>query len=104
MRELWQGKSSTPVLEVRNLSRHGEYLNINLRVEAGEVVSIVGLLGAGRTELCLSLFGMTRPDAGEILINGQPVTLHSNRGRYPPRYWLCFGRSHVARFGDGAIY
>lgn len=78
MRELWQGKSSTPVLEVRNLSRHGEYLNINLRVEAGEVVSIVGLLGAGRTELCLSLFGMTRPDAGEILINGQPVTLHSN--------------------------
>ena len=73
------GKSSTPVLEVRNLSRHGEYLNINLRVEAGEVVSIVGLLGAGRTELCLSLFGMTRPDAGEILINGQPVTLHSNR-------------------------
>lgn len=65
------------MLEVRNLSRHGEYLNINLRVEAGEVVSIVGLLGAGRTELCLSLFGMTRPDAGEILINGQLVTLHS---------------------------
>ena len=29
VRELWQGKSSTPVLEVRNLSRHGEYLNIN---------------------------------------------------------------------------
>ena len=42
------------------------------------MVSIVGLLGAGRTELCLSLFGMTRPDAGEILINGQPVILHSN--------------------------
>ncbi len=73
------GKIQPPVLEVRNLSRHGEYQNINLRVEAGEVVSIVGLLGAGRTELCLSLFGMTRPDAGEILINGQPVTLHSNR-------------------------
>ncbi|MBB9845798.1 sugar ABC transporter ATP-binding protein [Escherichia coli] len=79
VRELWQGKSSIPVLEVRNLSRHGEYQNINLRVEAGEVVSIVGLLGAGRTELCLSLFGMTRPDAGEILINGQLVTLHSNQ-------------------------
>ncbi len=103
VRELWQ-ENPAPVLEVRNLSRHGEYLNINLRVEAGEVVSIVGLLGAGRTELCLSLFGMTRPDAGEILINGQPVTLHSNQARYPPRYWLCFGRSHVARFGDGAIY
>lgn len=42
-------------------------------------MSIVGLLGAGRTELCLSLFGMTRPDSGEILINGQPVRLRSNQ-------------------------
>lgn len=79
VRELWQSRQSTPVLEVRNLSRAGEYQDISLRVEAGEVVSIVGLLGAGRTELCLSLFGMTRPDSGEILINGQPVILRSNR-------------------------
>ena len=42
------------------------------------MVSIVGLLGAGRTELCLSLFGMTQPDSGEILINGHAVHLHSN--------------------------
>ncbi len=56
-----------------------EYHNVSLKVEAGEVVSIVGLLGAGRTELCLSLFGMTRPDSGEILINGQPVRLRSNQ-------------------------
>jgi len=41
-------------------------------------VSVVGLLGAGRTELCLSLFGMTHPDSGEIWINGERVTLHSN--------------------------
>ena len=79
VRDLWQGKGSTPVLEVRNLSRKGEYHNVSLKVEAGEVVSIVGLLGAGRTELCLSLFGMTRPDSGEILINGQPVRLRSNQ-------------------------
>ena len=79
VRDLWQGKGSTPVLEVRNLSRKGEYHNVSLKVEAGEVVSIVGLLGAGRTELCLSLFGMTRPDSGEILVNGQPVRLRSNQ-------------------------
>ncbi|AFJ48468.1 sugar ABC transporter ATP-binding protein [Shimwellia blattae] len=79
VRELWQSRQSTPVLEVRKLSRAGEYQEVSLRVEAGEVVSIVGLLGAGRTELCLSLFGMTRPDSGEILINGQPVALRSNR-------------------------
>lgn len=47
VRDLWQGQGSTPVLEVRNLSRKGEYHNVSLKVEAGEVVSIVGLLGAG---------------------------------------------------------
>lgn len=79
VRDLWQRKGCTPVLEVRNLNRRGEYQNISLKVEAGEVVSIVGLLGAGRTELCLSLFGMTSPDNGEILINGQSVRLRSNQ-------------------------
>lgn len=68
-----------PRLEVRNLSRRGKYQDINLSLHGGEIVSIVGLLGAGRTELCLSLFGMTRPDSGEIRIDGQPVRLHNNR-------------------------
>ncbi|MBS2693974.1 ATP-binding cassette domain-containing protein, partial [Salmonella enterica subsp. enterica serovar 1,4,[5],12:i:-] len=51
----------------------------NLALRGGEIVSIVGLLGAGRTELCLSLFGMTRPDSGEIRIEGRAVRLHNNR-------------------------
>ncbi|SAE76022.1 ABC transporter [Enterobacter cloacae] len=67
-----------PLLELRNLSRRGKYQNINLLLHGGEIVSIVGLLGAGRTELCLSLFGMTHPESGEIRINGQPVTLRNN--------------------------
>ncbi|WP_423060737.1 sugar ABC transporter ATP-binding protein [Citrobacter portucalensis] len=67
-----------PLLELRNLSRRGKYQNINLSLHGGEIVSIVGLLGAGRTELCLSLFGMTHPGSGEIRINGQPVTLRNN--------------------------
>lgn len=69
----------TPLLEVRNLSRRNEYQNIDLQIRRGEIVSIVGLLGAGRTELCLSLFGITRPDSGELLIDGRPVTLRNNR-------------------------
>ena len=67
-----------PLLELRNLSRRGKYQNINLSLHGGEIVSIVGLLGAGRPELCLSLFGMTHPESGEIRINGQPVTLRNN--------------------------
>lgn len=68
-----------PLLEVRNLSRGEKYRNVNLALRGGEIVSIVGLLGAGRTELCLSLFGMTRPDSGEIRIEGRAVQLHNNR-------------------------
>ncbi|MFI8417274.1 sugar ABC transporter ATP-binding protein [Serratia sp. NPDC078593] len=70
---------STPLLEVCNLSRGDKYRHINLALRGGEIVSIVGLLGAGRSELCLSLFGMTSPDSGEIRIEGRPVTLHNNR-------------------------
>ncbi|MCW2483341.1 sugar ABC transporter ATP-binding protein, partial [Candidatus Symbiopectobacterium sp. NZEC135] len=79
IREPWQGDASRNVLEVRQLSRAGEYRDISFSIGAGEIVSIIGLLGAGRTELCLSLFGMTRPDSGEILIDGQTVQLRSNR-------------------------
>lgn len=70
--------SQAPMLELRNLSRPGKYQDINLSLRSGEIVSIVGLLGAGRTELCLSLFGMTHPQSGEILINGKPVRLRNN--------------------------
>lgn len=79
IREPWQGDTARNVLEVRQLSRAGEYRAISFSLGAGEIVSIIGLLGAGRTELCLSLFGMTRPDSGEIRVAGQTVQLRSNR-------------------------
>lgn len=66
-------------LEVKHLSRHDEYYDVSLRVHKGEIVAITGLLGAGRTELCLSLCGLTRPDRGEILVDGKPVAFRSNR-------------------------
>src|SRR3979409_2176751 len=46
------------VLEVQGLGRDGDYDNVSLQLRAGEVVGLTGLLGSGRTELSLSLFGM----------------------------------------------
>ena len=66
-------------LEVRGLGRHGEYEDVSGRLHRGEVLGLTGLLGAGRTELALSLFGMTRPDAGEIRLDGARLVLGSNR-------------------------
>ncbi len=67
------------VLAVEHLSRRRQYHDVSLQVRQGEIVAITGLLGAGRTELCLSLFGLTQPDSGQIRIDGHPVTLRSNR-------------------------
>ncbi|MCX4160027.1 MULTISPECIES: sugar ABC transporter ATP-binding protein [Paraburkholderia] len=72
--------SAAPVvLRVDNLSRRGEYDAVSLDVKRGEIVGVTGRLGAGRTELAMSLFGMTRPDAGTIALDGKPLALRSNR-------------------------
>ncbi len=68
-----------PVLEARGLSRAGEFNDVSFTVHAGEVLGLTGLLGAGRTELALSLFGMTRLDRGELLLDGAPLRLRSNQ-------------------------
>ena len=68
-----------PLLVVSGLSRSGEYEDISFTLHRGEVLGITGLLGAGRTELALSLFGMTRPDRGTIHLKGVLQRLRSNR-------------------------
>jgi simple sugar transport system ATP-binding protein len=68
-----EDEEETAVLEVRNLCRRDNYKSINLKVHSGEIVSITGLMGSGRTELALSLFGMTVPDSGEILLEGKKI-------------------------------
>ncbi|ESY92527.1 MULTISPECIES: multiple monosaccharide ABC transporter ATP-binding protein [unclassified Mesorhizobium] len=51
--------------------------SIDLKVRKGEVVGIAGLMGAGRTEFAMSLFGRSygRRISGEVLLNGKPVDL-----------------------------
>lgn len=69
----------TPLLEVRNLSKRRNYADISFILHRGEILGITGLLGSGRTELALSLFGCSAPDSGEIFIENRPVRLKSNR-------------------------
>lgn len=71
--------ASRPVLEIENLKRHGEYQDVSFTIRAGEVLGLTGLIGAGRTELGHTLFGMTRPDQGRIRLEGKVLTMRSNR-------------------------
>ncbi len=65
-----------PVLEVRGLSNTTALNDVSFSVRAGEIVTLAGLVGAGRTELANCIFGSSGYDTGEIHINGT---------RLPPR-------------------
>lgn len=53
--------------------------NVNLSVKRGEIVGIAGLMGAGRTELAMSVFGKSygKRITGSVLLNGKPVDVSS---------------------------
>src|SRR5690606_11218222 len=62
-----------PVLEVRNLTKHGILRDISFTLHRGEIVGLAGLVGAGRTDLAAALFGEKPFDEGEVLLEGTPI-------------------------------
>ncbi len=65
------------LLEVKNLTRKGEFENISFELNKGEILGLGGFVGAGRSEVLMSLFGFNKPDSGEILINDKIVSIKS---------------------------
>ncbi|MDR3376048.1 MAG: sugar ABC transporter ATP-binding protein [Ancalomicrobiaceae bacterium] len=59
------------LLEVRNLSKKHNFADISFDLYEGEILGIAGLIGAGRTELALALFGISPADSGTITVDGQ---------------------------------
>ena len=67
------------LLEVRDARRLPEVRGVSLKVHAGEVVGLGGLVGSGRTELLRLIYGLDPPDAGEFLIEGKALRSRSPR-------------------------
>ncbi|MGI6174550.1 MAG: sugar ABC transporter ATP-binding protein [Christensenellales bacterium] len=66
------------LLEAEGLCKHGVFNDINFSVRAGEIAGFFGLVGAGRTEVFRTIFGLDSYDEGIIRIKGSPVTIKSS--------------------------
>lgn len=103
------GSAGEPALEVDGLSLTGGFEDISFQLRPGEIVGITGLLGSGRTELALSLFGALRPEAGEIRLKGKPVSFGGVRDAidagigYVPEDRLTEGLFLERSIGDNIV-
>lgn len=99
----WQRQSSTavppaPALEVRSLhitfrERRSEVHvldGLSLQVQPGEFVSLIGPSGSGKSTLFHIIGGLTAPDAGSVLMDGQDVTGEKGRIAYMPQQPALF--------------
>lgn len=71
--------STTPVLEVDGLEAGPRVRDISFTVAAGEIVGMAGLVGAGRTETAMAVFGMGRTTGGTVRVDGKRVRLRNPR-------------------------
>jgi rhamnose transport system ATP-binding protein len=67
------------VLSVSGYCHPTEFDDISFELRRGEILGLYGLIGAGRSELCQSLFGVTKPSAGRLTLEGREIAVRSPR-------------------------
>ncbi len=72
-----QGVDGEVILELRDVSYRGVIRGISLKLKRGEILGLAGLVGSGRTETALTVFGITPATSGQITIDGKPEHITS---------------------------
>lgn len=72
-----QGVNGNTILELRNVSYRSVIRGISFKLRRGEILGLAGLVGSGRTETALTIFGITPFTTGQILINGRARQIES---------------------------
>ncbi len=81
-------------LRVEDLGQRGAFDGVSFALHAGEIVAMAGLVGAGRSEIAHTIFGLTPPTAGRVFLNGQEVRVTS------PRQMLELGVAYLPEDRD----
>ncbi len=68
------------VLRVEGLSRVGYFKDVSFSVRRGEILALTGLVGAGRTEVCEAIYGVTSADAGSVTLDGTELGISGPSG------------------------
>jgi len=76
------------VLEVENLKKRREFENINFSVRRGEILGIYGFMGAGKTALANCLFGLKKPDQGNLKMYNKIINIRSTKDAV--RYGIAY--------------
>lgn len=63
------------ILEVQGLGSEHAFSNVNFKIRRGEILGISGLMGAGRSEVVETIFGMRKRDSGKIFLNGKELNI-----------------------------
>ncbi|MBU9726143.1 sugar ABC transporter ATP-binding protein [Diplocloster modestus] len=70
------------VFAVEGISREGYFKDVSFDVRQGEIVALTGLVGAGRTEVCQSIFGIMPPATGSLKLNGREIHVRSPKDAF----------------------
>ncbi|MCX7024800.1 MAG: sugar ABC transporter ATP-binding protein [Spirochaetes bacterium] len=77
-------KKAVPIgkeaLRVEGLSRTGFFKDVSFSVRRGEILALTGLVGAGRTEVCEAIYGVTRADSGKVILDGEELKVDGPDG------------------------
>lgn len=83
-----QGETGETLFEVRGLTCAPYYHDVSFAVKRGEILGITGLVGAGRSEVARTIFGIQKPQSGEMYLLGKPVRVRSVRDAI--RQGICY--------------
>lgn len=72
-----QAQQGDVVLQVKDLCREGKFEHVSFSLRKGEILGIAGLMGAGRTEVAETIFGVAKKTSGEVYVKGKKVDIKS---------------------------